>query len=46
MMCRAEAIGSVVEWVDVCVVIDTEVAERSLEVAREAGGDKLVPRPS
>jgi tetratricopeptide (TPR) repeat protein len=38
------ALRSVVDWVDACLVIDTGVTDRSLEVAREAAGDKLVLR--
>jgi glycosyltransferase involved in cell wall biosynthesis len=37
-----DALRSVVEWVDLCLVIDTGVTDRSLEVAREIAGSKLV----
>ncbi|AKT39103.1 glycosyltransferase [Chondromyces crocatus] len=40
----ADALRSVVDWVDACLVIDTGVTDRSLEIAREIAGDKLVLR--
>jgi len=40
-----DALKSVVDWVDCCLVIDTGVKDRTLEVAREVAGDKLVVRP-
>lgn len=40
----AEAIASVVEWVDVCVVIDTGATDRTLAIAREIAGAKYVER--
>jgi glycosyltransferase involved in cell wall biosynthesis len=40
----ADAIASVVEWVDVCLVIDTGVTDDSLEIARRVAGDKYVER--
>ncbi len=39
-----DALRSVVDWVDVCLVVDTGVTDRTLEVAREIAGDKLVVR--
>ncbi|EYF06971.1 glycosyltransferase [Chondromyces apiculatus] len=39
-----DALRSVVDWVDACLVIDTGVTDRSLEIAREIAGDKLVVR--
>ena len=39
-----DAIQSVVGWVDQCLVIDTGVTDRSLEVARRVAGDKYVER--
>ncbi|HYQ44244.1 MAG TPA: glycosyltransferase [Polyangiaceae bacterium] len=40
----ADALRSVVDWVDVCLVIDTGVTDRSLQVAREIAGDKYAER--
>lgn len=39
-----DALRSVVEWVDACLVIDTGVTDRSLEIAREIAGEKYVER--
>jgi hypothetical protein len=39
-----DALRSVVSWVDTCLVIDTGVTDRTLEVAREVAGEKLVVR--
>jgi glycosyltransferase involved in cell wall biosynthesis len=39
-----DALRSVVEWVDCCVVIDTGVTDESLRIAREIAGDKYVER--
>src|SRR5271157_4020907 len=39
-----ETIASVAPWVDSVVVVDTGVTDRSLEIAREIAGDKLVVR--
>jgi tetratricopeptide (TPR) repeat protein len=36
----AEALASAVEWVDICLVIDTGVTDDTLEVARRVAGDK------
>ncbi len=38
------ALESVIDWVDVCLVIDTGVVDDSLERAAEVAGDKLVLR--
>jgi glycosyltransferase involved in cell wall biosynthesis len=35
-----DALRSVLDWVDVCLVIDTGVTDGSLQVARELAGDK------
>lgn len=40
----SDAIKSVVDWVDQCLVIDTGVTDRSLAIAREVAGDKYVER--
>lgn len=40
----AGALESLVYWVDACIVIDTGVTDRTLEVAREVAGDKLIVR--
>ena len=40
----ADALLSVAGFVDQCLVIDTGVTDRTLEVAREAVGDKLLVR--
>lgn len=37
-----ETLRSVVDWVDQCLVIDTGISDRTLTVAREVAGDKLV----
>jgi len=39
-----DAIRSVAGWVDLCLVIDTGVTDRSLEIAREVAGEKYVER--
>lgn len=39
-----DALRSVVDWVDACVVIDTGISDRTLEVARAIAGDKLLVR--
>jgi tetratricopeptide (TPR) repeat protein len=39
-----DALKSVLDWVDQCLVIDTGVTDRSLEIAREVAGDKYVER--
>lgn len=39
-----EAIASVVSWVDAVVLVDTGVTDKSIEIAREIAGDKLVVR--
>ncbi len=39
-----EAIASVVDWVDVVLVVDTGVTDRSLEIAREIAKEKYVER--
>ena len=39
-----DALQSVVDWVDVCLVIDTGVIDDSLKRAAEVAGDKLVLR--
>lgn len=36
-----DALRSVVDWVDLCLVIDTGVTDGSLDVAAEVAGDKL-----
>ena len=40
-----DALQSVIEWVDWCLVIDTGVTDDTLEIARKIAGDKLVVRP-
>jgi tetratricopeptide (TPR) repeat protein len=40
----ADALRSVVAWVDACLVIDTGVSDDTLRVAREVAGDKCVVR--
>jgi tetratricopeptide (TPR) repeat protein len=37
-----DALASVVDWVDLCLVIDTGVTDRSLLIAKEVAGKKLV----
>lgn len=39
-----DALRSVVDWVDVCLVIDTGVTDETLRVASEAAGAKLAVR--
>ncbi len=40
----ADALRSVVDWVDVCLLIDTGITDTTRERAREVAGDKLVVR--
>jgi hypothetical protein len=40
----ADALQSVVDWVDWCLVIDTGISDDTLEIARAVVGDKLVVR--
>jgi tetratricopeptide (TPR) repeat protein len=40
-----DALRSVVDWVDVCLVVDTGISDATLERARGVAGDKLVVRP-
>jgi glycosyltransferase involved in cell wall biosynthesis len=40
----ADALESVVDWVDRCLVIDTGVTDDTLRIAREIAGDKYVER--
>jgi hypothetical protein len=40
----ADALLSVVDWVDVCLVIDTGVTDRTLDLARIVAGEKCVVR--
>src|SRR5687768_8592724 len=40
----ADALRSVVDWVDWCLVIDTGISDDTLEIARAVVGDKLVVR--
>jgi len=40
----ADALRSVVEWVDVCLVIDTGVGDETLQVAESVAGSKYVLR--
>lgn len=37
-----DALRSVIDWVDLCIVIDTGVTDSSLDLAREIAGKKLV----
>ncbi|HEX5498391.1 MAG TPA: hypothetical protein VFX03_04155, partial [Thermomicrobiales bacterium] len=39
-----DALRSVVDWVDACIVPDTGIADDTLEIARAGAGDKLVVR--
>ena len=39
-----DALRSVVDWVDWCLVIDTGITDDTLAIAREIAGDKLVVR--
>jgi hypothetical protein len=39
-----DALRSVVDWVDQCLIIDTGITDDTLEVARQVAGDKLVVR--
>jgi tetratricopeptide (TPR) repeat protein len=36
-----DALRSVVDWVDVCLLLDLGITDRTLEVAKEVAGDKL-----
>jgi glycosyltransferase involved in cell wall biosynthesis len=36
-----DALRSVIDYVDTCVIINTGITDRSLEIAREIGGDKI-----
>jgi tetratricopeptide (TPR) repeat protein len=40
----ADALRAVVDWVDWCLVVDTGIADDTLEVVRAVAGDKLVVR--
>src|SRR6188768_2857610 len=40
----ADALRSVVDWVDYCLVIDTGVTDDSLDIARSVAGNKYVSR--
>ena len=40
-----DALRSVVEWVDWVLVVDTDVTDDTLSIAREIAGDKLIVRP-
>ncbi len=40
----ADALRSVVEWVDICLVIDTGVTDETLAIAREVAGAKYAER--
>lgn len=40
----ADALRSVVDWVDWCIVIDTGITDATLDVARQVAGAKLVVR--
>ncbi|HEU5433709.1 MAG TPA: glycosyltransferase, partial [Thermomicrobiales bacterium] len=37
-----DALRSVVDWVDACIVLDTGSTDRTLKIARAVAGDKLV----
>jgi tetratricopeptide (TPR) repeat protein len=39
-----EAITSVVDWVDLCLLIDTGANDGSIDIARSAAGDKAIVR--
>ncbi len=39
-----DAIRSLRDWVDVCLVIDTGATDRSMQIARDVAGDKFVER--
>lgn len=39
-----DALRSVIDWVDWCLLIDTGVSDDTLEIAREIAGDKLIVR--
>src|SRR6187401_2694488 len=40
----ADALRSVVDWVDYCLVVDTGITDDTLDVARQVAGSKLVVR--
>ncbi len=40
----ADALRSVAEWVDWCLLIDTGVSDETIDVAREIAGEKLLVR--
>src|SRR4051812_43392856 len=40
----ADALRSVVDWVDYCLVIDTGVTDGTLDIAKSVAGDKYVSR--
>src|ERR1700730_17170260 len=37
-----DALRSVVDWVDFCLVVDTGVTDETLDIARSIAGEKLV----
>ncbi len=39
-----DALRSVVDWVDWCVLIDTGIQDDTIEIARQIAGDKLIVR--
>ncbi len=39
-----DALASVVDWVDMCLVIDTGLSDDSLKIAQQVAGSKLVER--
>jgi glycosyltransferase involved in cell wall biosynthesis len=39
-----DALRSVVDWVDICLVIDTGITDQTLEIAQQIAGDKLQVR--
>jgi tetratricopeptide (TPR) repeat protein len=39
-----DALRSVVDWVDWCVLIDTGIQDDTIDIAREIAGDKLIVR--
>jgi len=39
-----DAIKSVVDWVDACIVIDTGITDNTLEVAKKAAEDKFIKK--
>lgn len=40
----ADALKSVVDFVDHCILVDTGIKDRTIEIAREIAGDKLIVR--